>query len=162
MAKFSFFFLLLTLFVYKDFKISQYHVVYALCTESSNNKISHCHISKTLKQASSLIICSLYLQIPVSGLTTPRSLSCLSTPPPLSLKLFWVSHLPPWVLPAPMREILRLFQRSEEWPRPQHRWEDVSTCRCDHTTPTAAVSSWYHHVLLCSAMQGCCEGRKGG
>lgn len=81
MAKFSFFFLLLTLFVYKDFKISQYHVVYALCTESSSNKISHCHISKTLKQASSLIICSLYLQIPVSGLTTPRSLSCLSTPP---------------------------------------------------------------------------------
>lgn len=45
----KFFFLLLTVFVYKDFKISQYHVVYALCAESSNNKISHCHITKTLK-----------------------------------------------------------------------------------------------------------------
>lgn len=127
------FFLLLTVFVYRNFKISQYRVVYALFAESKQgfNKVSHCHITKTLKQVSSLIICCLYLQIPVSDLTAAHSLSCFSTPP-LNLKLFCVSHLSLRVLPAPMKQILRPSLRSEEWPRSQHRWgmwalADVST-----------------------------------
>lgn len=117
--------------MYKDFRISQYHVVYALCAGSSNCKVSHCYITKIRKQASSLINCC--LQILVPGLTTAHSFSCLSIPPPpLNLKLFWVTHLPLWVLPAPVKQILRSCQRSEEWPRSQHRWgmwalEDVST-----------------------------------
>lgn len=73
------FFLLLTVFVYKDFRISQYHVVYALCAGSSNRKVSHCYITKIRKQASSLINCC--FQIVVPGLTTAHSFSCLSIPP---------------------------------------------------------------------------------